>query len=67
MMKRFYEFGQRRVARLKDRQRVARRAGLRVERLEARQLLAGDLLVGDFHPDQFLVRFTDAAAAESHL
>ena len=67
MLKQFYGFGYRRVARLKDRQRFARRAGLRVERLEARQLLAGDLLMGDFHPDQFLVRFTDTAAAESQL
>ena len=24
-------------------------------------------MVGDFHPDQFLVRFTDEAAAESYL
>ncbi|MBB77172.1 MAG: hypothetical protein CMJ75_21920 [Planctomycetaceae bacterium] len=67
MMKQFHGFGQRRVTRLKDRRQFARRTGLCVERLEARQLLAGDLLVGDFHPDQFLVRFSDAAAAETHL
>ena len=67
IMGNLFGFGGRRVARLRERQRFSRRSGLRVERLEARQLLAGDLLVGDFHPDQFLVRFTDVAAAESHL
>ncbi|MAV33833.1 MAG: hypothetical protein CMJ59_00105 [Planctomycetaceae bacterium] len=71
MLKQFCRFGTQQSRRPRSPRHLNKRwpthrSRLGCEPLEVRRLLAGDV-VGDFHPDQFLVRFTDEAAAESYL